>query len=48
MISEMMIPSVSVEQFAAPLGRWFGLTESELATALPNLANFDANKVPFL
>ena len=43
-----LIPSVSVEQFAAPLGRWFGLTESELATALPNLANFDANKVPFL
>lgn len=37
-----IIPSFSVEQFAAPMGRWFGLTESELATALPNLGNFDA------
>lgn len=43
-----LIPSVSVEQFAAPLGRWFGLSDSELATALPNLGNFDANQVPIL
>ena len=35
-----LIPDVSVEQFAAPLGRWFGLNEQELATALPGLANF--------
>ena len=37
-----IIPALSVEQFAAPLGRWFGLTDGELATALPNLNNFDA------
>ena len=43
-----LIPSVSVEQFAAPLGRWFGLSESELGAALPNLTNFDADQVPFL
>lgn len=35
-----LIPTTSVEQFAAPLGRWFGLTESELAVALPGLSNF--------
>jgi len=46
--SGRLIPSVSVEQFAAPLGKWFGLTDSELTSALPNLANFDANQVPFL
>lgn len=34
------VPSVSVEEFAAPLGRWFGLNDSEVAAALPNLANF--------
>ncbi len=37
-----LIPATSVEQYAAPLGRWFGLGESELAAALPNLRNFDA------
>lgn len=37
-----LIPTTSVEQFAAPLGRWFGLTEAELAIALPGLRNFNA------
>lgn len=40
--SGRIIPSLSVEQFAAPMGRWFGLTDTELASALPNLTNFDA------
>ncbi|WP_300528673.1 DUF1501 domain-containing protein [Maricaulis sp.] len=35
-----LIPTTSVEQFAAPLGRWFGLSESELNLALPGLSNF--------
>ncbi|GGY55691.1 DUF1501 domain-containing protein [Parvularcula lutaonensis] len=34
------VPSVSVEEMAAPMGRWFGLTDAELNAALPNLANF--------
>ncbi|MEM9688132.1 MAG: DUF1501 domain-containing protein, partial [Pseudomonadota bacterium] len=37
-----LIPTTSVEQFAAPLGRWFGLSDSELNEALPNLGNFAA------
>jgi uncharacterized protein (DUF1501 family) len=36
-----LIPSVSVDQYAAELGRWFGLSQSELSAALPNLSNFD-------
>ena len=32
-----LIPDVSVEQFAAPLGRWFGLSENALASIFPNL-----------
>ena len=37
-----LIPTVSVEQYAEPLGRWFGLGDAELAAALPNLSNFTA------
>lgn len=40
-----IIPTTSVEQFAAPMGRWFGLSESELATALPNLSAFSSPPV---
>ena len=39
-----LIPTTSVEQFAEPLGRWFGLNDSELAKALPNFDNFDSQK----
>ena len=38
--SGRLIPTASVEQFAAPMGRWFGLNDQQLQTALPNLANF--------
>ena len=37
-----LIPSSSVEQYAASLGRWFGLNDSELVDALPALPNFNA------
>lgn len=40
-----MIPSTSVDQYAATLGRWFGISDSELAAVLPNMNNFDS---PFL
>ena len=40
--SGRLIPTTSVEQFAEPLGRWFGLNDSEIAAALPNLSNFGA------
>ncbi|MEO0606797.1 MAG: DUF1501 domain-containing protein [Pseudomonadota bacterium] len=43
-----LIPSVSVEQYAATLGKWFGLTLEELDEALPGLANSDQKTLGFL
>ncbi len=46
--SGRLIPTLSVEQFAEPLGRWFGLNDSEIANALPNLANFGGSQLDFV
>lgn len=35
-----LLPTVSVDQYAATLGRWFGLADAEILAILPNLANF--------
>lgn len=43
-----LIPSVAVEQYAATIGSWFGLSSSELATALPNLSQFNEANLGFL
>lgn len=43
-----LIPSVSVEQYAATLGKWFGLTDAELVSAFPALANFTERDLGFM
>ena len=35
-----LIPGLAVDQYAAQLGRWFGLSPSEIGAALPNLGRF--------
>ena len=39
-----LLPETSVDQLAATLGGWFGLSGSQLNELFPNLANFDAGK----
>lgn len=43
-----LIPTTSVEQFAAPLGRWFGLSQNEVNAALPTLQNFAGAPLGFI
>jgi uncharacterized protein (DUF1501 family) len=37
-----LLPSVSVDQYAATLGKWFGLSDAQILEVLPHLANFSA------
>jgi uncharacterized protein (DUF1501 family) len=43
-----LIPEVSVEQYAATLGKWFGLSGAELQDALPALSNFAVKDLGFM
>jgi uncharacterized protein (DUF1501 family) len=36
------VPTMAVDQFGATLGSWFGVSDADLLTIFPNLANFDA------
>ena len=38
-----LLPSTSVDQLAATLGKWFGISDTDLQTVLPNLANYNAS-----
>lgn len=42
------IPTTSLDQYAARLGGWFGVTQSNLETIFPNLKNFPTGALSFL
>ncbi len=43
-----LLPSTSVDQFAATLAQWFGVSASELPSVLPNIGNFSSNNIGFV
>ncbi|MES3001160.1 MAG: DUF1501 domain-containing protein [Pseudomonadota bacterium] len=43
-----LVPTLSVDQFGATLGRWFGVSDTDLASVLPNLSNFSTRNLGFM
>jgi uncharacterized protein (DUF1501 family) len=43
-----LLPTASVDQFAATLARWFGVSATELPGIFPNLANFPTSNLGFM
>jgi uncharacterized protein (DUF1501 family) len=46
--SGRLLPSTSVDQYAATLGKWFGVSATDLSTVVPNIANFSTTDLGFL
>ncbi|CAN5676963.1 DUF1501 domain-containing protein [soil metagenome] len=42
------IPTTSVEQYAATLGRWYGLPEADMPIVFPNIGNFPTTNLGFM
>jgi uncharacterized protein (DUF1501 family) len=43
-----IIPSVSVEQYAATLARWFGLSPTDIPLVFPNINAFGGSDLGFM
>ena len=41
-----LLPSTSVDQYAATLAKWFGVSASEMAGVLPSIGNFGGTGYP--
>ncbi len=38
-----LLPTMAVDQYAATLARWFGVSDTDLRTVLPNIGNYNAS-----
>ena len=43
-----LLPTTAVDQFGATLATWFGVPDSDLATVVPNIANFTTRNMGFV
>jgi hypothetical protein len=37
-----LLPTTSIDQYAATLAKWFGVDDSEMPSVLPNITNYPA------
>lgn len=44
----MWIPTTSVDEYSATLASWFGVSDTNLSTVLPNIGRFERKNVGFL
>jgi uncharacterized protein (DUF1501 family) len=43
-----LIPTTSVDQYAATLATWLGVSATDLKTVLPNLVRFGSSNLGFM
>ena len=43
-----LLPTTSVDQYAATLANWFGVAPADLSTVLPNIGNYPTSNLGFL
>lgn len=48
MAGTALVPTTSVDQYAATMGKWFGVSDTDLDTIFPNLRNFSPRYLSFL
>ena len=48
MVGAAVVPTTSVDQYAATIGKWFGASDADLATIFPNLQYFTPKYLGFL
>ncbi len=48
MSGNILIPTMSVDQYAGTMARWFGLNDSQIAAIFPNIPNFTNRYFNFL
>lgn len=46
--SGRLLPTTSVDQFAATLARWFGVSDANMSLVLPNIGNFSNSNLGFM
>ncbi len=44
----VLIPTTSLDQFGATIGKWFGVDDAAMASVFPNLANFATSDLGFM
>jgi uncharacterized protein (DUF1501 family) len=48
MVGNALIPTTSVDQYGATLGRWLGVDDTNLNIIFPNLKNFTPPELAFV
>ena len=46
--SGRLLPTTSVDQYAATLARWFGVNDTDMRLVLPNIGNFGSSNLGFM